>query len=99
LQDLAAQGQKTNDIEVADKLSEEAVAELSRAMVEDLGVLSETDAYTKAVGVLRKAYLNLCYIRHSQRAMELSQAGDTGYIEELNKAQQIKTEMEELQLE
>ncbi|SHK63366.1 DNA primase [Selenomonas ruminantium] len=99
LQDLAAQGQKTNDIEVADKLSEEAVAELSRAMVEDLGVLSETDAYTKAVGVLRKAYLNLCYIKHSQKAMELSQAGDTGYIEELNKAQQIKTEMEELQLE
>ena len=76
LQELAAQGKNSNDTEMANKLSETAMAELSRAMVEDLGVLSETEAYSNAVRVLRKAYLNM-----------------------LNQAQKIKSEMEELQFE
>ena len=99
LQEIAAQGQKINDAEINSKLSEEAVAELSRAMVEELGVLSETEAYDNALRVLRKAYLNRCYIEHSQRAESLARAGDSAYVAELNQAQKIKSEMEELQFE
>ena len=99
LQELAAQGKNSNDTEMANKLSETAMAELSRAMVEDLGVLSETEAYSNAVRVLRKAYLNTRYVKHSQRAAELARQGDTAYVAELNQAQKIKSEMEELQFE
>ena len=99
LQELAAQGKNSNDTEMANKLSETAMAELSRAMVEDLGVLSETEAYSNAVRVLRKAYLNMRYVEHSQRAAELAQQGDTAYVAELNQVQKIKSEMEELQFE
>ena len=99
LQELAAQGKNSNDTEMANKLSETAMAELSRAMVEDLGVLSETEAYSNAVRVLRKAYLNMRYVEHSQRAAELARQGDTAYVAELNQAQKIKSEMEELQFE
>ena len=99
LQEFAAQGKNSNDTEMANKLSETAMAELSRAMVEDLGVLSETEAYSNAVRVLRKAYLNMRYVEHSQRAAELARQGDTAYVAELNQAQKIKSEMEELQFE
>ena len=99
LQELAAQGKNSNDTEMANKLSETAMAELSRAMVEDLGVLSETEAYSNAVRVLRKAYLNTRYVKHSQRAAELARQGDAAYVAELNQAQKIKSEMEELQFE
>ena len=99
LQEFAAQGKNCNDTELANKLSENAMAELSRAMVEDLGVLSETEAYSNAVRVLRKAYLNMCYVKHSQRAAELARQGDAAYVAELNQAQKIKSEMEELQFE
>ena len=68
-------------------------------MVEELGVLSETEAYNNALRVLRKAYLNRCYIEHSQRAESLARAGDSAYVAELNQAQKIKSEMEELQFE
>ncbi len=99
LQEFAAQGKNSNDTEMANKLSETAMAELSRAMVEDLGVLSETEAYSNAVRVLRKAYLNMRYVKHSQRAAELARQGDAAYVAELNQAQKIKSEMEELQFE
>ena len=99
LQELAEQGKNSNDTELPNKLSEEAMAELSRAMVEDLGVLSETEAYSNAVLVLRRAYLNMRYVEHSQRAAELAQQGDEAYVAELNQAQKIKDEMEALQFE
>ena len=99
LQEIAAAGQKTNEAELNQKLSETAMAELSRAMVEELGVLSETEAYSNALKVLRKAYLNKCYIEHSKLAEELARAGDSAYMAELNQAQKIKSEMEELQFE
>ena len=99
LQELAEQGKNSNDTELPNKLSEEAMAELSRAMVEDLGVLSETEAYSNAVRVLRRAYLNMRYVEHSQRAAELAQQGDEAYVAELNQAQKIKDEMEALQFE
>jgi DNA primase len=99
LQEFMAQGKNSNDTELAGRLSEAAMAEFSRAMVEDLGVLSETEAYSNAVRVLRKAYLNMCYVKHSQRAAELARQGDAAYVAELNQAQKIKSEMEELQFE
>ena len=99
LQELAEQGKNSNDTELPNKLSEEAMAELSRAMVEDLGVLSETEAYSNAVRVLRRAYLNMRYVEHSQRAAELDRQGDEAYVAELNQAQKIKDEMEALQFE
>ena len=99
LQEFMAQGKNSNDTELAGRLSEAAMAEFSRAMVEDLGVLSETEAYSNAVRVLRKAYLNMRYVEHSQRAAELARQGDTAYVAELNQVQKIKSEMEELQFE
>ncbi|MCR5756289.1 MAG: DNA primase [Selenomonas sp.] len=99
LQELAVQGKNINDAEVNQRLSEEAVAELSRAMVEELGVLSETEAYSNAIRVLRRAYLNKCYREHSARAARLATAGNGDYVAELNQAQKIKSEMEELQFE
>lgn len=99
LQEITSLGQKINEAELNQKLSEAAMAELSRAMVEELGILSDTEAYSNALRVLRKAYLNKCYIEHSRRAEELARAGDSAYMAELNQAQKIKSEMEELQFE
>ena len=81
---------------VAERLSEDAAAELSRAMVEDLGGREETEAYNDSLRVLRKAYLNMLYMEHSRKAEEYLKAGDTAYIQELNEVKNIKDEMDEL---
>ena len=97
LQELAAVGQNPKEVQAAEKLSEAAMAELSRALVEDLGDRNEADAYNDAVRVLRRAYLNACYAKHAHMAEEYLRAGNTAYIAELNQAQKIKSEMDELQ--
>jgi DNA primase len=99
LQELAASRQNPNEVQAAEKISEAAMAELSRALVEDLGNRNEADAYNDAIRVLRHAYLNACYTRHARLAEEYLQAGNTAYIAELNEAKKIKSEMEELQFE
>ena len=96
LQDLGTQRQAGDDVTVAERLSEDAAAELSRAMVEDLGGREETEAYNDSLRVLRKAYLNMLYMEHSRKAEEYLKAGDTAYIQELNEVKNIKDEMDEL---
>ena len=59
----------------AASLSDEAAAELSRSLVEDLGGRDETGAYDDSLRVLRKAYLNALYTEHSRKANEYAQNG------------------------
>lgn len=95
LQDLGSQGQAPDDVTAAEKLSEDAAAELSRALVEDLGGRAETEAYNDSLKVLKKSYLYTLFMEHSRKANELMQAGDA-YVEELNEVMRIKNEMDEL---
>lgn len=99
LKELSNQGKKPDDVAAAQRLSEEAMAELSKALVENTAGRDETDVYNDSLLVLRKAYLNNLFALHSRKAEALLENGDKGYIDELEQAQKIKEEMEELQVE
>ena len=99
LKELSNQGKKPDDVVAAQRLSEEAMAELSKALVENTAGRDETDVYNDSLLVLRKAYLNNLFALHSRKAEALLENGDKGYIDELEQAQKIKEEMEELQVE
>jgi DNA primase len=75
-------------------LSEEAVSELSHALVETLDGRDETEAYTDSLKTLRKAYLESQYLAHTEKAEAMMQAGDMAYLEELNEVKRIKDEMD-----
>ena len=77
-----------------ESLSEEAGAELSRALVEDLGGQGEAEAYTDSLRILRKAYLQAEYLAHTEKAEAMMQAGDMKYLDELNEVKRIKDEMD-----
>jgi len=85
-----------DDVSAAEALGEEAAAELSRAMVEDISGQDLLEAYEDSVKTLRKVYLQRLYEEHSQRADVLSRQGDPKYIEELAESQRIKNEMDGL---
>ena len=76
------------------RLPAEAAAELSRALVEDLGGREEAEAYTDSLRSLRKAYLESQYLAHTEKAEAMMQAGDMKYLEELNEVKRIKNEMD-----
>jgi DNA primase len=96
LQDLSNQGQAPDDVTAAENLSEDAAAELSRALVENLGGRAETEAYNDSLKVLRKAYLNMLFVEHSRKADAYMKAGNAAYVDELNEVMKIKDEMDEL---
>ena len=79
-------------------MSDVAMAELSRALVEDFGTQSDADAYADALQVLCKSHLQMLYMEHSRRAEAYLQAGDPAYQEELSEVNRIKHEMDRLQL-
>ena len=99
LKELSARGKKPDDVIAAQHLSEEAMAELSKTLVENIDGRDATDVYNDSLKVLRKAYLNNLFALHSRRAEALLENGDKGYIDELEQAKKIKEEMEELQVE
>ncbi len=94
LQDCATSGERPEDASLQGRLSEEAAAELSRALVEDLGGREEAEAYTDSLRSLRKAYLESRYLAHTEKAEAKMQAGDMTYLEELNEVKRIKDEMD-----
>ena len=94
LQDCANGGERPEDASVQERLSEEAAAELSRALVEDLGGREEAEAYTDSLRNLRMAYLKSQYLAHTEKAEAMMQAGDMTYLEELNEVKRIKDEMD-----
>ncbi|MGN8832919.1 DNA primase [Selenomonas montiformis] len=96
LQDLSSRGEAPDDVTAAEHLSEDAAAELSRALIEDLGGRVDTEAYNDSLKVLRKAYLNALFLEHSRRADEYIQAGNHAYVEELHEVMKIKNEMDGL---
>ena len=90
------QGQSLKDVMQFASLGDEAVEELSRALVEDNGGQEIMDLYGDCVRFLRKNYLQSQFQLHSQRADQLSREGHKGYLEELELSQKIKKEMDEL---
>lgn len=95
LKAAAEEGCPVDDISAA-TLSDEAAAELSRSLVEDLGGRDETEAYDDSLRVLRKAYLNALYTEHSRKANEYAQNGQhEACLQELNEVNKIKHEMDE----
>lgn len=92
----AAEERRPVDDMSAATLSDEAAAELSRSLVEDLGGRDETEAYDDSLRVLRKAYLNALYTEHSRKANEYAQNGQhEACLQELNEVNKIKHEMDE----
>lgn len=89
-------GEPLDDVAVAGGLSEEAAAELSRSLVEDIGEQDMPEAYEDSVRILRKVHLQRLYEIHSQRADELLRSGDENYKQELLESQRIKNEMDGL---
>lgn len=95
LKTAAEEGRPVDDMSAA-TLSDEAAAELSRSLVEDLGGRDETEAYDDSLRVLRKAYLNALYTEHSRKANEYAQNGQhEACLQELNEVNKIKHEMDE----
>lgn len=92
LQENAAVGR--SQVPELAELTEPAAEELSRALVEDPGGRDEAEAYLDAVQVLRKAYLYAQYLWHTRQSERLLEAGDKGYLEELNEVKRIKDEMD-----
>ena len=90
-------GEKISDIMGLAHLGDEAVEELSRAVVEDLGEEDRSILYEACVRQLRRNYLVSQYEVHSKNAEELYRQGDAKYLEELAASQKIKHEMDELQ--
>ncbi len=90
-------GEKISDIMGMANLGDEAVEELSRAVVEDLGEEDHSVLYEACVRQLRRNYLVSQYEVHSRNAEEMYRQGDAKYLEELAISQKIKNEMDELQ--
>ena len=89
-------GEPLDDVTAAGELREEAAAELSRSLVEDIGSQEIPQAYEDSVKTLRKVHLQRLYELHSQRADELLRRDDENYKQELLESQRIKNEMDGL---
>ncbi|MCR5175883.1 MAG: DNA primase [Anaerovibrio sp.] len=97
LADKYTKGETVKDIINLPQLGEEAMAELSRALVEDLGEEDNSILYEACVRQLRRHYLAGQYEVHSMAADNLYRQGDEKYHDELALSQKIKHEMDELQ--
>ena len=96
IQDKSERAEALDDVAVSEELSEDAAAELSRALVEESAGQETMEAYEDSVKTLRKVYLQGLYDEHSQKADVLQRRGDNGFLQELAESQRIKNEMDEL---
>lgn len=90
------QGEKLKDVMQFASLGDQAVEELSRALVEEQGQQDFMGLYDDCVKLLRRNYLRGQFELHRLRADKLSREGESGYLEELALSQKIKNEMDEL---
>ncbi len=90
------QGEKLTDVMQFGSLGDQAVEELSRALVEEQGQQDLMELYGDCVKLLRKNYLHGQFELHRLKADRLSREGMSGYLEELALSQKIKNEMDEL---
>ncbi|MGM9539322.1 DNA primase [Anaerovibrio sp.] len=90
------QGERLTDVMQFASLGEQAVEELSRALVEEQGQQDLMELYGDCVKLLRKNYLHGQFELHRLKADRLSREGMSGYLEELALSQKIKNEMDEL---
>ena len=90
-------GEPVNDALALEGLGEEAAAELSRALVEDLGGQDLIAAYEDCVRVLRRACLKQRYDEHRLRADAMEREGNTTQaLQELAESQRIQKEIKEM---
>lgn len=94
--DYQKQGIKPSNVMQFSELGEQAVEELSHALVEENAGEDLLSLYEDCVKVLRKQYLQGQFDLHRLRADKLSREGNAGFIEEMQLMQKIKEEMDEL---
>lgn len=97
LENCIREGKPADDIGAADALSEDAAAELSKALMEENGTEDAEVIYEDSLRVLRKTYLNSLYMQYSRKMEEyLAEGNISAYQEALYGARRIKTEMDGL---
>lgn len=96
MQKTAAAGQPFTDTSAADVLNDEAYAELSHCLVDDITAEDDMKFTEDCLKSLRRCYLNASYEKHRLTADELQRRGDRRFIEELRLSQQIRTELDKL---
>ena len=96
MKEMLDRGEELTDVMQFGSLGEQAVEELSRALVEEQSQQDLMGLYEECARLLRKHYLHSQFELHRLRADRLSREGQKGYIEELALLQKIKNEMDEL---
>ena len=96
MKEMLDRGEEFTDVMQFGSLGEQAVEELSRALVEEQSQQDLMGLYEDCARLLRKHYLHSQFELHRLRADRLSREGQKGYIEELALLQKIKNEMDEL---
>jgi DNA primase len=97
LENCIERGISADDISAAEVLSEDAAAELSQALVEEMGMMDAEVMYEDSIRVLRKSYLNSLYMKYSREIEENLSAGRIAeYQEALKAAKGVKAEMDGL---
>ena len=96
MKEMLDRGEELTDVMQFGSLGEQAVEELSRALVEEQSQQDLMGLYEDCARLLRKHYLHSQFELHRLRADRLSREGQKGYIEELALLQKIKNEMDEL---
>lgn len=84
------------DIDVAEKLSEEAYSELSHCLVEEISTTDDVQFTEDCLKRLRRYYLNNNYEKHRLLADQLQRNGDSRFLDELKITQQLRTQMDNL---
>lgn len=96
MEQLINSNESLTDVMQFASLGDEAVEELSRALVEDSGSQDMMDFYSDCVRFLKKNYLHTQFELHRLRADKMNREGQAGYLEELELSLKIKQEMDEL---
>lgn len=91
---LLAQG--TENQRLLETLSDEAVPEFTRILAMDVPTEENLRLVDDCIRKIRIARLKQRYTKHAQRAAELENLGDSGFLQELAESQRIKNEISKL---
>ncbi len=89
--------QRPQDEEILANLGEEAAAEISRTMIE--GRDESEENYTAFLRTIRLAQLKTAFEEYRLRADEMERKGNSDFLQELQKSQRIKQEIDELHIQ
>ena len=82
------------DEEILESLGEEAAAELSRTLIEE--IVGQEEDFTTLLRTIRLAQLRTAFEEHRLRADEMERKGNSDFLQELQKSQRIKQKIDEL---